>query len=684
MHNTCTKHGRNIKTQCIGSTSILLWRKDWSSITHDRTLSSFTTHSQLIVSRKLLWWKLEKSYTKKVYASPRPPPKISLKHDWMKELDSEFAGGSKDSQQIQPKWKTQWSRTGRPVSEQPSGSFTEEIRKDVFLGRESTNSRTVKPVDGLPSSQSCVPMSVKRSNQDKDADENADADQISTVRLVKSEQSVGLFTQCEEIDIDSEVSGLPHAVVKQAENFRIRELVKKIESHPHREALQADLQQNNVHNPFGGDAKAMIREMGNVELFEFCETIPNVQCSECLLYWNLGIVYCSCGQFLVESESRRNFHRWRLDALAIPHNVIRMGSLRGARHGKIEAQKRAFCGPQRAEEMHQNNFWKNSRSFPTRSSISWIATQNWLDRAEVHRVGWICNRRSYLSSHSRGKEKKPRTVVSHIEQIGQECDDATSIRLPSCSHNQEPSPWRIRRRTCRTHSFSTIPEMAPFFLKRFLVELGHVQKVVELMSSIFLKLFVAVGFVYSWRQSTVTDGCTQHTSHVTFSPSQRTCLIMCCTTHWLKCLHEHVISSSWSSTVCGCPFFDPLFLALFLSVCLSFTLLFSSHFDLDTDLNLFLHVVVAKASIPCASAKWVWSLGRKHPSHTWLVRPANESDCTITDYSSHVKRVLTRWFFVLRRLSLCTLFCLHERATICTCMPPYARFVHHHEVTWWL
>ena len=27
----------------------------------------------------------------KVYASPRPPPKISLKHDWMKELGPEVA-----------------------------------------------------------------------------------------------------------------------------------------------------------------------------------------------------------------------------------------------------------------------------------------------------------------------------------------------------------------------------------------------------------------------------------------------------------------------------------------------------------------------------------------------------------------------------------------------------------------
>ena len=39
---------------------------------------------------------------------------------------------------------------------------------------------------------------------------------------------------CEEIDIDFKVSGLTHAVLKQAENFRVRELVKKIESHPHR------------------------------------------------------------------------------------------------------------------------------------------------------------------------------------------------------------------------------------------------------------------------------------------------------------------------------------------------------------------------------------------------------------------------------------------------------------------
>ena len=32
----------------------------------------------------------------KVYASPRPPPKLSFKDNWVKELDSEVAGGTKD------------------------------------------------------------------------------------------------------------------------------------------------------------------------------------------------------------------------------------------------------------------------------------------------------------------------------------------------------------------------------------------------------------------------------------------------------------------------------------------------------------------------------------------------------------------------------------------------------------
>ena len=62
-------------------------------------------------------------------------------------------------------------------------------------------------------------VTVERLDQDKDADENVDADQKRTERPVESEQSIGFFTQREEMDIDFRVSGLPHAVVQQAEKL---------------------------------------------------------------------------------------------------------------------------------------------------------------------------------------------------------------------------------------------------------------------------------------------------------------------------------------------------------------------------------------------------------------------------------------------------------------------------------
>ena len=83
----------------------------------------------------------------------------------------------------------------------------------------------------------------------------------------------------------------------------------------------------------------MIRELCNVELFELCETLPKVQCSQCLLHWIQRIICCICGQFLVESESRRKFDKLRLDALSIPHYVIKNGRCHWARHGKTEEQK---------------------------------------------------------------------------------------------------------------------------------------------------------------------------------------------------------------------------------------------------------------------------------------------------------------------------------------------------------
>ena len=230
----------------------------------------------------------------------------------MKELGSEVARQPEDNQPTQPN-PNPIHRTGRPVvTEQTSRSSAPEIDTRFSLDCKITS------------------LFDERLEKDKDTDKDVDADRDRTERPVVIGQPTRSSTQFEEVDIDFWVSGLPHAVVKQAENSRFRELVKKIESHPHRQDLQADLQQSNAYNPFSDKSKKMIRDMGNVKLFELCETFPKAQCKECLLYWNQGIVYCTCGHLLRENQSSRT----------IPNYVIKKGRPHGDRHGKTEEQRK--------------------------------------------------------------------------------------------------------------------------------------------------------------------------------------------------------------------------------------------------------------------------------------------------------------------------------------------------------
>ena len=118
-------------------------------------------------------------------------------------------------------------------------TLSQEKHDDVT---DSTS--TVRPVCGSESTKRCVLTPT-----------HVEEDQTSTVRPV-------LVDQKEEHEIDFRIPGLLHAVVKEAEHLRVQELVKKIENHPHREALQTDLQQNNVYNPFSKKSKDMTRELG--------------------------------------------------------------------------------------------------------------------------------------------------------------------------------------------------------------------------------------------------------------------------------------------------------------------------------------------------------------------------------------------------------------------------------------
>ena len=75
-------------------------------------------------------------------------------------------------------------------------------------------------------------------------------------------------TMLNKVNMDFRIPGLPHSVVKHAYSTSVRELIQKIENHLDRHALQQDLRQNQAYNPFSPESKKMIKDLGNVELFE--------------------------------------------------------------------------------------------------------------------------------------------------------------------------------------------------------------------------------------------------------------------------------------------------------------------------------------------------------------------------------------------------------------------------------
>ena len=222
-------------------------------------------------------------------------------------------------------------RTGRPVTGKPVHETSviqkrsSEDRKDFNV--EQAHERTERPVithDVINVSDSSKTRSAHESETFNVGDETLreKKERSVTDHDVSHEQ-----TKLNEADMDFRIPGLPHSVVKHAQSTSVRELIQKIENHPDRHALQ--------FNPFSPESKQMIQDVGNIELCELLETEPKTQCKACLSYWNIGIVYCTCGHFLhKETEGNRKFIKYTMDLLSIPEYVIKKGRPHGHRYGK--------------------------------------------------------------------------------------------------------------------------------------------------------------------------------------------------------------------------------------------------------------------------------------------------------------------------------------------------------------
>ena len=281
---------------------------------------------------KVVRFKTGEVLYEKSYLSRRPPPKISLRHDHDWTRGNDELGSTVEQQPVgklvqqsfgevqhvkfskstQPKPKTICDRSGKPDSTEDvfvvkgETSRSHEIDETGLHEELVSSDRSGKP-DNLSEN-----TSVKQAHDGTGQPVERNSSSAHTVKeqfAPEENRDIASFNTDNEFNgaineenIDFNIPGLPHSAVKQSHASTFKILIQKIENHPQRHALQSDLQQRQQFNPFSKESKDMIREVGNIELCELLDVEPKAQCKICLSYWNVGIVYCTCGHFLRDRE----------------------------------------------------------------------------------------------------------------------------------------------------------------------------------------------------------------------------------------------------------------------------------------------------------------------------------------------------------------------------------------------
>ena len=144
--------------------------------------------------------------------------------------------------------------------------------------------------------------------------------------------------------------------MKRSHGVNVRNLIQKIENHPQRQALQSDLQQRQF-NLFSKESQDVIKAAGNTELCELLDVEPKAQCKVCLSYWDVGIVYCTCGHFLRDDTTEnKKYIKSVLNLFSILHYYIRKGRPHGHRYGKKEGDHEYLTANQFKKKCKKRDF----------------------------------------------------------------------------------------------------------------------------------------------------------------------------------------------------------------------------------------------------------------------------------------------------------------------------------------
>ena len=263
----------------------------------------------------------EKLY-ERLYLSPRPPPKISLKHDlnWTKAND----------------------QSGSAVEHHPVGKLVQQSLGEALQPGSSKPTQFPKPIED----RTGEPVKDEEKRVLKDHDRTGkpvegSSHKVQGVGSLEHRDDVNKFhLAIDDENIDFNISGVPNAMVKRSHGINVHNLIQQIENHPQREALQSDLQQHRAFNPFSKESKDAIMAAGNTELCEIINVEPKSQCRACLTHWSAGIVYCTCGHLMKDDTTEnKKYISSVLDLFSIPNFYIRKGRPHGHRYGKAPGCK---------------------------------------------------------------------------------------------------------------------------------------------------------------------------------------------------------------------------------------------------------------------------------------------------------------------------------------------------------
>ena len=257
----------------------------------------------------------------KSYMSPRPPPKISLRHDHDWTRGNHELGSTVEQQPVGKIFRQSCREVQREAFSQPTQpkpkpicdrSEKPEHTDDMFVVKGKTSRSHEIDEKRLHKELGSSDRSVKpeRLSEDIRVEQTYDGSgqlveqNSSSAHTVKEQfvleenRDIASFNTDNEFNraineenIDFNIPGVPNSTVKQSHGANVQDLIQKIENHPQRHALQSDLQQRQQFNPFSNESKDMIREVGNIELCEVLDVEPKAQCKICLSYWDVGIVY---------------------------------------------------------------------------------------------------------------------------------------------------------------------------------------------------------------------------------------------------------------------------------------------------------------------------------------------------------------------------------------------------------